>query len=86
MGILKTILWILLGYYLLKLVARLARPWIRRYAQRKMEEAFRQAAPHREPATSDNTRVGEVSIDKKPPSRTPSGQKVGEYIDFEEID
>jgi hypothetical protein len=86
MGILKTILWILLGYYLLKLVARLARPWASRYAQRKMEEAFRRAAPYRDPSPRNDTRAGEVSIDKRPPARRPSGNKVGEYIEFEEIE
>lgn len=86
MGILKTILWILLGYYLLRLVARLARPWLSRYAQRKMAEAFGQGGPYRDPGTRDNSRVGEVSIDKRPPSRKASGKKVGEYIEFEEIE
>ncbi len=86
MGVLRTIFWILLGYYVLKLVSRLLRPWAHAYARKKTEEMFRQAAsgPGREP--DFGTREGEVTIEKKPPVRKSTGKKVGEYIEFEEIE
>lgn len=86
MGVLRTIFWILLGYYLLKLVSRLLRPWAHAYARKKSEELFRQAAERQGGSPHSAHREGEVTIDKKPPVRKPSGKKVGEYIEFEEIE
>jgi hypothetical protein len=86
MGVLRTIFWILLGYYLLKLVSRLLRPWAHAYARKKSEELFRQAAERQGGKPHSAHREGEVIIDKKPPARKSSGKKVGEYIEFEEIE
>lgn len=87
MGVLRTLFWILLGYYLLKLVSRLLRPWAHAYARKKSEELFRQAAERQQGgAPHDRRPEGEVTIDKKPPVRKTSGKKVGEYIEFEEIE
>ena len=86
MGVLRTIFWILLGYYLLKLVGRLFRPWAHAYAKRKSEELFRQAAERQGAQPHSERPEGEVIIDKKPPARKSSGKKVGEYIEFEEIE
>ena len=86
MGVLRTLLWILLGYYALKLLARLLRPWFHAYARKKTEEMFRQAASGASSKEDPESRVGEVTIDKKPAERKASGKKVGEYIEFEEIE
>ena len=86
MGVLRTLLWIILGYYALKLVARLFRPWMHAYARKKTEEMFRQAASGPSRKEDPESRVGEVTIDKKPPQRKASGKRVGEYIEFEEIE
>ena len=86
MGVLRTIFWILLGYYLLKLVSRLLRPWAHAYARRKTEEMFRQASSNQGGQSHSGHPEGEVIIDKKPPIRKSSGKKVGEYIEFEEIE
>ena len=86
MGVLRTIFWILLGYYLLKLISRLLRPWLQAYARKKTEEMFRQAGAGQSGEPSFRTREGEVTIDRKPPARKSSGKKVGEYIEFEEIE
>ncbi len=85
MGVLKTLFWIILGFYALKLLGRLLRPWLHAYARKKTEEMFRQAASRtqtEEPAP----RAGEVTIDKKPSRRETSKNKVGEYIEYEEIE
>jgi hypothetical protein len=86
MGVLKTILWILLGYFLLKLIARLLRPWLLAYARRKTGDFFEQAAAKAQQPREASGTEGEVSIDKKPPRRANSGKKVGEYIEYEEIE
>lgn len=86
MGVLKAIFWILLGYYVLKLISRLLRPWLHAYARKKTEQMFRQAASGPGGESSFRSREGEVTIDKKPPARKSSGNKVGEYIEFEEIE
>ena len=86
MGFLKTVFWILLGYYLLKIAGRLLRPWAQRYVRRKAEDYFQQAsAPAREDQSGPD-RVGEVTIDRRPPARKRSSAKVGEYIEFEDVD
>lgn len=86
MGVLRTIFWILLGYYVLKILGRLFRPWAHAYARKKTEELFRQAAERQGGQPRAQNQEGEVSIDKKPPVRQSSGKKVGEYIEFEEIE
>jgi len=86
MGVLRTIFWILLGYYVLKLVSRLFRPWVHAYARRKTEEMFRQASERQGGQSYSGNPEGEVIIDKKPPVRKSTGKKVGEYIEFEEIE
>lgn len=86
MGVLRTIFWILLGYYALRLLSRLLRPWLHAYARKKTEEMFRQAASGPSGESNFGNREGDVTIDKKPPARKSSGKKVGEYIEFEEIE
>ena len=76
MGVLRTIFWILLGYYVLKLISRLFRPWIHAYARKKTEEMFRQAASRQGGEPNSVTPEGEVTIEKKPPERKSSGKKV----------
>ncbi len=88
MAFLKTILIILLVYYLLKILARWFVPKIFSYAARKTEERFREGFGGF-PKQGDNTneeKIGDVIIDKKPPPKKTSSKKVGEYIDFEELD
>ncbi len=85
MGILQTILIVILAYYALLLLARLLRPWIRAYAARKAESFFRKAYENAA-GQEDSGPVGEVTVEKGPSkSRKPSA-KVGEYIEFEEIE
>jgi hypothetical protein len=86
MGVLKAILWILLGYYLLKIVGRLLRPWAQRYVRRKAEDYFQQASAATGETQGESDRVGEVTIDRRPPARRRSSEKVGEYIEFEDVD
>ncbi len=86
MGILKFILFLLLGYYFLMLLGRLLGPWLRAYAARKTEQYFREAFDGNTPNSADSARPGEVSIDRKPPESRRTGEPVGEYIEYEEIE
>ncbi|MFD1613641.1 DUF4834 family protein [Gelatiniphilus marinus] len=87
MGLLRTILIIVLVYYGLKVLARIFAPFLIKYAAKKAEKRFggqfgqfnghqNQEKPKRE---------GEVTIDKMPNTKT-SNKKVGDYVDFEEIE
>ena len=79
-----TILVLLLLYFGLKFLFRLAKPFLMRYLAKKMAEKFGQSA---HPFEANNRRPeGEVSIDKTPPKTSKSKNVVGEYIEYEEID
>lgn len=86
MAFLKTILIILLVYFALRFTWKLAKPSLMRYIAKKMGERFQQSFggnPFQEaPAQNE----GDVTIDRKPPNAKTSNQKVGEYVDYEEVD
>ncbi|MCX2681431.1 DUF4834 family protein [Galbibacter sp. EGI 63066] len=89
MQLLRTILIILLVYYGIKILSRLFGPYLMKYASKKMEKKFsekfgQQYQKQQEPVYKE----GETVIDKKPGNsqNEKSSEKVGEYIEFEEID
>ena len=84
MAFLKTILIILLVYYLLKFLAKLFAPKILNYAAKKTESHFREAFDNQRPFNQEEEES--VIINKKPSSKKNDSEKVGEYIDFEELD
>ncbi|GAB5474445.1 MAG: hypothetical protein Mars2KO_25440 [Maribacter sp.] len=88
MAFLKTVLIIVMVYYLLKIVARLFAPKIINYAAKKTEAHFKEqfGEQHRRYETQTEERVGDVIIEKKRANKKGTSEKVGDYIDFEEID
>lgn len=87
MGFLKTILIVLLVYYLLKILAKWFAPKLFRYAAKKTEEHFKErfeGFAAQQP--QDEEQFGDVIIDKKTTKKKNSSKNVGEYIDFEEIE
>ncbi|EAR00280.1 DUF4834 family protein [Maribacter sp. HTCC2170] len=87
MAFLKTILIILLVYYLLKILARWFAPKIFSYAAKKTEERFRENfGGFSNQPNVDDEQIGDVIIDKKPTKQNNPSKKVGEYIEFEELD
>ncbi len=88
MWFLKIILIILLVYYGLKILANIFGPSLLRYVSKRTEKHFADKfRQYNDQKTSYEERSeGEVSIDKQPESERKSNRKVGEYIDFEEID
>ena len=88
MAFLKTVLIIIMVYYLFKILARLFAPKIINYAAKKTEAHFKQQFGqfNQQSRSQDEEQVGDVIIEKKPTKKGTSSKKVGDYIDFEEID
>lgn len=87
-GFLRTILIILLVYYGAKILMRLFAPYVMRYMSKKMQERFGGQYQQQQQQQSDRNRPreGETVIDKMPKNNSSIDKKVGEYIDYEEID
>ena len=79
----KILLIILLVFYALKLLTRYLGPLLLNYLSKKMvakfESRFKQQSPYQ---NTENTQTQKKSSSEIPKSN----KKVGEYIDFEEID
>lgn len=90
MGLLRTILIILLVYFGFKILARLFAPILMRFVAKKAEQKFGQQFggfqnPNQQ-RQQQKQKEGETVIDKMPNTNKSSNEKVGEYIDYEEID
>ena len=86
MVLLQTILIVILVYYGLKFLLKWLAPKLLNYAFKKTSERVGQQFGNPQDFDSSQTKEGETIISKKPPRRSNSSKKVGEYIDFEEID
>lgn len=84
MGLLRTLLIILLVYYIFKFLARLFAPYFINKVAENLQKRASQQYQHQQ--YQQDVREGETVIDKKPTSSNSSSKKVGEYVDFEEID
>lgn len=88
MAFLKTILILLLIYFGVTFLLRLFKPYLIRYASRKMDERFQNM--FRDYSTQNQhqprEKEGKISIDKIPRQPKKSKNVVGEYIEYEEID
>ena len=86
-GFLRTILIILLVYYGVKILMKLFAPYVVRYMSNKMQERFGgQFQQPQQKQDRDRPKEGETIIDKIPQQNRTTDKKVGEYIDYEEID
>ncbi len=90
MGLLKTVLIILLFYFGFKILARLFAPLLLRFVAKKAEQKFGdQFGGFKNQANQkqqQKQKEGETVIDKMPNQNKTSSDKVGEYIDYEEVD
>lgn len=90
MGLLKTILIIVLFYYGFKILARLFAPILVRFVAKKAEQKFgEQFGGFQNPnqqREQQKQKEGETVIDKMPNQNRKSNDKVGEYVDYEEVD
>ncbi|PHQ28493.1 DUF4834 family protein [Leeuwenhoekiella nanhaiensis] len=86
MKFLQTILIILLIFFALRIIIRLAAPYIMRYISKKAGERFQNMAQGFQGRQNPPRQEGETVIDKVPRQDTHANKNVGEYIDYEEID
>lgn len=84
MNFLRTILIILLIYYISKFILRLAFPVMMNKFMKNVERKFQEQQGYHT-NKNQNQKVGETTIDKAPNAKK-GNNEVGEYIDFEEID
>ena len=84
-GVARTILWILIIYFAVKIISRLLTPFLVRYAAKKMEQRFGNQF-NNAPQHKTKQKEGETVVDKIPQQQKSSNKDVGEYVDFEEID
>lgn len=88
MGLLKTVLIILLFYFGFKILARLFAPLLLKFVAKKAEQKFgEQFGGFKNQGNQEKRqKEGETVIDKMPSQSKSSNSKVGEYIDYEELD
>tara|TARA_R110002072_G_scaffold48716_7_gene133157 strand:+ start:5488 stop:5754 length:267 start_codon:yes stop_codon:yes gene_type:complete len=83
----KTLLILLLVYFGLKILFRLAMPFLMRYiakkASQKMKNAFRRTQYQSE---NNKQKEGKITIDDIPKKKSRNKKPVGDYVDYEEID
>ncbi len=76
-GFIRTLAIIILFYYLFKFLIRIFAPILMQKVQQKMESQFKQQQYQHEPPTQQSTQSKVNPQEKK---------KVGEYIDYEEVE
>ncbi|MDP5045143.1 MAG: DUF4834 family protein [Leeuwenhoekiella sp.] len=86
MKLLQTILIILLIFFGLRILFRLAAPYLMRYIAKKAGERFQNMAGGFKNQNTQTKPEGEIVIEKMPNHDRTSNKKVGEYIDYEEIE
>ena len=84
-GVARTLVWIIAIYFIVKILSRLLTPFLMKYAAKKMEQRFGQQFKTQQPQRPKQ-KEGETFIDKMPSNTNNSNKKVGEYIDYEEVD
>lgn len=80
-GILRTLAIIILTYYAIKFLLRLLAPYIMQKVVKKAEQSFHQQ--QQQFNQRQDTAQQSSTLEKEKKKKT---EKVGEYIDFEEID
>ena len=80
----KVLAIIFLTYFFFKYTIRLLAPFLIKRFANKMQEKFRQEFSQQ--YKSNDSKEGEVTIENKKKSSNSKADKVGDYVDFEEID
>lgn len=81
---LRTILTIVVIYYVLKFLVKLFAPYLLKKAVDKVQK--KAAEQYNNQQQNSDVEEGKTVIDKKPQTSKQSNNSVGEYVDFEEID
>lgn len=84
MGFIRTILFIVIVYYLVKIIARYALPFLLgNYVNRKMNDF---SDPYgRQQQNAGKRKEGEVTVDYQSGPKSQKRKDGGEYIEYEEI-
>jgi hypothetical protein len=82
----RTILIIVLVYYAIKIVTRFFAPYLMRYMSKKVQQKFEGQFGQQQQRQQPKQKEGETVIDKIPNRDSSSNNKVGEYIDYEDVD
>ena len=80
----KVLAIIFLTYFFFKYTIRLLAPFIIKRFANKMQDKFRQE--FNQQYKSNDSKEGEVTIENKKKSSNSKTDKVGDYVDFEEVD
>ncbi len=83
---LKTILIVLLVYFGLKFLIRLATPYLMRYISKKAGQQFEQFFGDNPNANPSPKKEGSITIDKMPSKNQSHKNNVGEYVEYEEVE
>ena len=83
-GFLRTILILILVYYALKWLGRILFPILFQKAVKNFEKKAGAYSDYQ--GSEQQVKEGETVIDKRPRQSTASNNRVGEYVDFEEVD
>ncbi len=86
MVLLQTILVLIIVYYILKFLWKWLAPRLLNYAVRKTEERFGQQFNTYTKSTQESSNEGDTVVVNRAQPRRKATKKVGEYIDFEEIE
>ena len=80
----KVLAIIFLTYFFFKYTIRLLAPFIIKRFANKMQDKFRQE--FNQQYKNNDSKEGEVTIENKKKSSDSKTDKVGDYVDFEEVD
>jgi uncharacterized protein DUF4834 len=83
-GFLLTIIYIILIYYVLKIIGRYLFPIFFQKIMKNVEKKVREQQGYQQPP--DHVKEGETTIDKKPSQNKKNNKDEGEYVDYEEVD
>jgi len=84
----KTIMWIIAFYYIFKFLAKIFLPVLVKKAVEKAGENFQRKQQYSQDTTWQKTRSNndEIIIDTANAKKPRETKKVGDYVDYEEID
>lgn len=73
-------------YYAIKFLFRLAKPYLIRYISKKAGQQFEQFFGNAASTNTPRQKKGEITIDNIPNQNRRQGKKVGEYVEYEEVE
>ncbi|WP_375238037.1 DUF4834 family protein [Aurantibacter sp.] len=82
-GLFKVLLYIALFYYGFKILSRIFAPLLLKYVMKKAETKF--GAGFKSNQQTKSKKEGEITIENIPDKKS-TNNKVGEYVDYEEVE